>query len=75
MDEFRPQKGGAHVVDDCRNTHHSMDAGAGDRLYNGFVYPRYLRSRGCPAVGQSQSGGYDQPETETFITQSRPKTR
>ena len=44
-------------------------------LYDGFVYPHSLRSCGFSACGQSQSGGYDQPEAETFIAKSQPKTR
>ena len=60
---------------DIRRTDHFVDSGNGYRLYDGFVYPRSLRSRGCLAGDQSQSGGYDQPEAETCIAQSWPKTR
>jgi hypothetical protein len=75
MDEFGPQKGESHVVDDCRNTLNTMDAWASDRLCDGFCYPHNLRSRGCTAGGQSQSRGDDQPEVATCIAKSRPKTR
>jgi hypothetical protein len=32
------REGGSHVVDDCYNTHDSMAAGVGDRLYDGLFY-------------------------------------
>ena len=32
------EKGGSDVMDDCCNTHNSMATGAGERLYDGFVY-------------------------------------
>lgn len=60
-------------MDDSRNTLDSMDAWARHRFYDGLGYPYYLRGRDCPAGGQSQSGGDDQPEIETCI--ARPKTR
>jgi hypothetical protein len=75
LDRFCPKEGGTHVVDDSRNTLDSMDAWVCDRLYDGFWYPHYLRSRGCPTCGQSKSGGHDQPEFETCIATSWPKTR
>ena len=61
-------------MDDSCRTDHFVDAGAGDRLYNGFFYPHYLRRRGCPAGDQSQSRGDDQSEDETCIAKSRRKT-
>ena len=69
------QEGRSNVVDDCCGTGNFVAIGAGEWLYDGFVHPHSLRSRGCPAGGQSQSGGYDQPEAETFIAKSQPKTR
>lgn len=68
-------KGDWYVVGDIRRTDHFVDSGNGYRLYDGFVHPRSLRSRGCLAGDQSQSGSYDQPEAETCIAQSRPQTR
>ncbi len=35
MDEFCPQKGVSHVVDDCRNTGHFVGPGVGEWLYDG----------------------------------------
>jgi hypothetical protein len=69
------QKGESHVVDDIYRTDHFVDSGAGYRFYDGFVHPHSPRSRGCPAGGQSQSGGYDQPKAETCIAKSRLKTK
>ena len=49
--------------------------GLGTGFTMGSFIHNSLRSRGCPAGGQSQSGGYDQPKTETCISKSRPKTK
>ena len=48
-----------NVMDDCCDTHNSLAAGAGDRLYHGFVYSHSICNGCCPGVGQHQSGGYD----------------
>jgi hypothetical protein len=37
------QGGESHVVDNCGNTHNSMAAGAGDRLYDGLFYSHPAR--------------------------------
>ena len=69
------QEGGLNVVDNCCGTGNYVAVGVGEWLYDGFVHPHSLCSRGCAAGGQSQSGGYDQPEAEICIAQSWSKTR
>ena len=69
------QRGGSHALDDCCCTDNAVAAGAGERAYGGFVHPRSLHRGGCPAGGQSQSGGYGQPEAQACIAKSRPKAR
>ena len=51
-------EGGSYVMDNCCDTHNSLAAGSGDRLYHGFVYSHSLCNGCCPGVGQHQSGGY-----------------
>jgi hypothetical protein len=50
------RKGGSNVVDDCGCTDNSVDAGAGERLYDGFVYSHPAGHCHHHRVGQSHSG-------------------
>jgi hypothetical protein len=69
------KKGDSHVVDDGCPTVNFVDAVDRYQLYDGFIHPHPLRSRGCPAGGQSQSGGSDQPKAEKCIARPRRQTR
>ena len=53
---LRNQKGGAHVVDDCFNTHSSMAVGVGEWLYDGLFYSYPAGHCHCRRAGQSHSG-------------------
>ena len=50
------QGGESHVVDNCGNTHNSMAAGAGDRLYVGVFYSYPARHCNYHGSGQGHSG-------------------
>ena len=43
-------------MDNCCNTYHPMDAGAGDGLYNGLFYSYPAGRRNCRGVDQGHSG-------------------
>ena len=63
-------KGDSNAMDDCCDTYNILTAGAGDRLYHGFVYSHSLCNGCCPGIGQHQSGGYDRSRAETHAAQS-----
>ena len=68
------QKEVSNVADNCFGSSTFVDAGSGNRFYDGFVHPHSHCNRGCPAGDQSQSRGDDQSEDETCIAKSRRKT-
>ena len=54
--EQNKQKGGSHVVDDCRCTDNSVAAGAGDRLYDWLFYSHPAGHCHHHRAGQSHWG-------------------
>ena len=56
------QKGESNVVDDCCCSDNSVDAGSGDRLYDGFVYPHLTGHCHHRRASQGHSG------KETVVT-------